>query len=132
MSFTFARAPGAAIKICVEDVYLQARLTWGRLHEKGGKIHEFPCYHKLDKYLHQYSEKKLGQRSKKIPKGFCSRTVDWNTRNQPPGLGFIVFSNPARNQLSGYHQMVESRISAAARTEAKLTAESPISPANEL
>ena len=29
----------------VEDVYVQNRRLWVRLHEKGGKRHEMPCHH---------------------------------------------------------------------------------------
>lgn len=36
MVYTFARV-GAAIGMRVEDVYVQGRRTWVRLHEKGGK-----------------------------------------------------------------------------------------------
>ncbi len=25
-----------------------------RLHEKGGKVHEMPCHHNLDEYIHAY------------------------------------------------------------------------------
>ena len=53
MVYTFARV-GAALKMKVEDVYLQGRRTWVRLHEKGGKQHEMPCHHNLDEYLHAY------------------------------------------------------------------------------
>ena len=38
----------------VEDVYVQNRRLWVRLHEKGGKEHEMPCHHNLDEYLHAY------------------------------------------------------------------------------
>ena len=55
MVFTFARV-GAAIKMRVEDVYIQGRRTWVRLHEKGGKQHEMPCHHKLEAWLHEYIE----------------------------------------------------------------------------
>jgi site-specific recombinase XerD len=55
MVYTFARV-GATIKMRVEDVYMQARRTWVRLHEKGGKQHEMPCHHNLDTYLHAYIE----------------------------------------------------------------------------
>lgn len=48
---TFARV-GAAIGMRVEDVLVQGRRTWIRLHEKGGKVHEMPCHHNLDEYLH--------------------------------------------------------------------------------
>lgn len=53
MVYTFARV-GAAIGMRVEDVYVQGRRTWVRLHEKGGKEHELPCHHNLDEYLHAY------------------------------------------------------------------------------
>jgi len=53
MVYTFARI-GAALKMKVEDVYVQKRRTWVRLHEKGGKRHEMPCHHNLDAYLHAY------------------------------------------------------------------------------
>ena len=39
-----------------EDVYVQGRRTWVRLHEKGGKRHEMPCHHSLDAYLGEYIE----------------------------------------------------------------------------
>jgi len=53
MVYTFARI-GAAIKMRVEDVYIQGRRTWVRLHEKGGKRHEMPCHHSLEEYLDAY------------------------------------------------------------------------------
>jgi site-specific recombinase XerD len=53
MVYTFARI-GAAIKMRVEDVYIQGRRTWVRLHEKGGKRHEMPCHHSLEDYLEAY------------------------------------------------------------------------------
>ena len=54
MTFTFARVGAAAGKMHVEDVYVQGRRTWVRLHEKGGKRHEMPCHHKLVDDLHNY------------------------------------------------------------------------------
>jgi site-specific recombinase XerD len=56
MTFTFARVGAAAGKMRVEDVYVQGRRTWVRLHEKGGKRHEMPCHHKLEADLHNYLE----------------------------------------------------------------------------
>jgi len=53
MVYTFARV-GAVVKMRAEDVYVQGRRTWVRLHEKGGKRHEMPCHHNLDEYLHAY------------------------------------------------------------------------------
>jgi site-specific recombinase XerD len=55
MVYTFARV-GAALSMRVEDVYVQNRRTWVRLHEKGGKRHEMPCHHNLESYLHAYME----------------------------------------------------------------------------
>jgi site-specific recombinase XerD len=53
MVYSFARV-GVAIAMQIEDVYVQGHRTWIRLHEKGGKVHEMPCHHKLDEYLHAY------------------------------------------------------------------------------
>jgi integrase len=53
MVYSFARV-GAALDMKVEDVYVQNRRLWVRLHEKGGKQHEMPCHHNLEKYLHEY------------------------------------------------------------------------------
>jgi site-specific recombinase XerD len=53
MVYTFARI-NAALKMRVEDVYVQNRRTWVRLHEKGGKRHEMPCHHNFDDYLDAY------------------------------------------------------------------------------
>ena len=58
MVYTFARV-GAAISMRVEDVFVQGRRTWVRLHEKGGKEHEMPCHHNLDDYLHAYLDQAL-------------------------------------------------------------------------
>jgi site-specific recombinase XerD len=56
MTYTFARVGAAAGKMRVEDVYIQGRRTWVRLHEKGGKRHEMPCHHNLEAYLQDYVE----------------------------------------------------------------------------
>lgn len=53
MVYTFARV-GATIKIKVEDVFVQKRRLWVRLHEKGGKVNEMPCHHNLESYLQDY------------------------------------------------------------------------------
>jgi site-specific recombinase XerD len=55
MVFTFARV-GAALSMKVEDVYVQGRRLWVRLHEKGGKVHEMPCHHNLEAWLHAYMD----------------------------------------------------------------------------
>ena len=53
MVYTFARI-GAATTMKVEDVYVQNRRLWVRLHEKGGKAVTLPCHHNLETYLHAY------------------------------------------------------------------------------
>lgn len=53
MVYTYSRV-GAAIGMHIEDV--QGRRTWVRLQEKGGKQHEIPCHHNLDKYPNTYIE----------------------------------------------------------------------------
>jgi len=53
MVYTFARV-GAAVSMRVEDYYVQGRRGWVRLHEKGGKEHEMPTHHNLDRYLEEY------------------------------------------------------------------------------
>lgn len=50
MIYSFARV-GAALAMRVEDVFVQNRRLWVRLHEKGGKRHEMPCHHNLEEYL---------------------------------------------------------------------------------
>jgi site-specific recombinase XerD len=55
MLYTFARV-GAVTRMRVEDVYVQRRRTWMRLHEKGGKLHDMPCHHNLEDWLHGYIE----------------------------------------------------------------------------
>lgn len=55
MVYSFARV-GAALAMRVEDVFVQNRRLWVRLHEKGGKRHEMPCHHNLEEYLYAYIE----------------------------------------------------------------------------
>jgi len=75
MVYSFARI-GAVSAMKVEDVYVQNRRLWVRLHEKGGKRHEVPCHHNLEAYLHAYIEGcKLGA----DPKGALFRTIGRGT-----------------------------------------------------
>nr|WP_232299002.1 tyrosine-type recombinase/integrase [Granulicella tundricola] len=53
MVYTFS-CVGAAISMRVEDFFVQGRRGWVRLHEKGGKEHEMPTHHNLDRYLEEY------------------------------------------------------------------------------
>jgi integrase/recombinase XerD len=75
MVYTFARV-GAALNMRVEDVYVQGRRTWVRLHEKGGKRHEMPCHHTLEAFLHAYIE---GAGLGGDPKGFLFRSAPRRT-----------------------------------------------------
>jgi site-specific recombinase XerD len=53
MVFTFARI-NAVPEMKVRDYFVQGRRGWVRLDEKGGKQHELPCHHSLEKYLDEY------------------------------------------------------------------------------
>jgi len=53
MVYTFARV-GAVTRMQLEDVYVQRRRLWVHLHEKGGKLHDMPCHHNLEEWLHDY------------------------------------------------------------------------------
>ena len=48
MVYTFARV-NAVIGMKVKDYFTKGRRGWVRLHEKGGKEHEVPCHHTLEK-----------------------------------------------------------------------------------
>ncbi|TAM05748.1 MAG: integrase [Paraburkholderia sp.] len=74
MVFSFARV-GAALAIRVEDVYVQNRRLWVRLHEKGGKAHAMPCHHTLEAYLHAYLAHLEGTGIASDPKGPLFRTI---------------------------------------------------------
>ena len=75
MVYSFARI-GAALAMKVEDVYVQNRRLWVRLHEKGGKRHEMPCHHNLEAYLHAYID---GCGLAGDPKGPLFRTIGRGT-----------------------------------------------------
>lgn len=78
MVYSFARI-GAALGMKVEDVYVQNRRLWVRLHEKGGKGHAMPCHHNLETYLIAYIES-AGLASD--PEGPLFRTIG-RTRGRP-------------------------------------------------
>ncbi|MCI4680403.1 tyrosine-type recombinase/integrase [Rhodoblastus acidophilus] len=75
MVYSFARI-GAALAMKVEDVYVQNRRLWVRLHEKGGNRHEMPCHHNLETYLHAYLD---GCGLADDPKGMLFRTIGRGT-----------------------------------------------------
>ncbi|MBI5721432.1 MAG: tyrosine-type recombinase/integrase [Burkholderiales bacterium] len=70
MTYTFARV-GAVRLMKVEDAYVQGRRLWVRLHEKGGKVHEMPCHHQLEDYLHTYLQQAALSAD---PKGYLFRS----------------------------------------------------------
>jgi site-specific recombinase XerD len=76
MVYSFARI-SAALGMKVEDVYNERRRLWVRLREKGGKRHEMPCHHNLEKYLTEYIE---GSGIADDPKGPLFRTLGRKTK----------------------------------------------------
>lgn len=76
MVYSFARI-GAVTGMKVEDVYVQSRRLWVRLHEKGGKQHEMPCHHNLEEYLHAYIDAAGIAADGKEP---LFRTIDRSTK----------------------------------------------------
>lgn len=75
MVYSFARV-GAVLGMKIEDVFVQNRRLWVRLHEKGGKQHEMPCHHNLETYLQAYIE---GCGLADDPKGPLFRTIGRGT-----------------------------------------------------
>ncbi len=99
MVYSFARI-GAALAMRVEDVFVQNRRLWVRLHEKGGKQHEMPCHHNLEEYLDAYIDG-CGLRDDR--KGALFRTI---------GRGTGELSTTPLPQANAF-QMVRRRAAAA-------------------
>jgi len=99
MVYSFARI-GAALAMRVEDVFVQNRRLWVRLHEKGGKRHEMPCHHNLEEYLHAYLDECQLRKDRKGP---LFRTIARGTKR---------LSNTALPQANAF-QMVRRRAIAA-------------------
>jgi site-specific recombinase XerD len=55
MVYSFARV-GATLNTSVEDVWLNGRRYWIRLHEKGGRYHEMPLHNNAEAFLTEYLE----------------------------------------------------------------------------
>ena len=53
MVYAFARV-SAVLHMKVRDYFVQGRRGWVRLREKGGKAHDVPCHHTLERYLDEY------------------------------------------------------------------------------
>jgi site-specific recombinase XerD len=81
MVYTFARV-GALVALNVEDYYPQGKRWWVRLHEKGGKLHELPCHHKLEELLDAYLDAAGHRETRKAP---LFRTVIGRTRKLSDG-----------------------------------------------
>ncbi len=73
MVYTFGRI-GAALNMRGEDIYIQGRRTWVRLHEKGGKRHEMPCHHNLEDYLGAYARALGGDPKSPLFRSAAGRT----------------------------------------------------------
>ncbi|GAA5266684.1 hypothetical protein ACOSOMT5_P3114 [Acidiphilium sp. MT5] len=71
MVYSFVRV-GAALGMKIEDVFVQHRRLWVRLHEKGGKRHEMPCHHNLEAWLAAYLD---GAGLREDPKGPLFPTI---------------------------------------------------------
>ncbi len=55
MTYSFARV-GAVVKMQVRDYYTQGKMSWFRLHEKGGKYDQMPVHHRAGEYVDAYLE----------------------------------------------------------------------------
>jgi integrase/recombinase XerD len=53
MVYAFARV-SAVVSLKVEDYFPLQKRWWLRLKEKGGKVNEMGCHHKLEQYLDEY------------------------------------------------------------------------------
>jgi integrase/recombinase XerD len=53
MVYAFARV-SAVVSLKVEDYFPLQKRWWLRLREKGGKVNEMGCHHKLEQYLDEY------------------------------------------------------------------------------
>jgi site-specific recombinase XerD len=76
MAYTFARV-SAVVQMRVDDVFVQSRRTWVRLHEKGGKEHEMPCHSTLTEWLRAYLRGPLAGKGK----GCLFRTIAGRSGN---------------------------------------------------
>jgi site-specific recombinase XerD/REP element-mobilizing transposase RayT len=91
MVFSFARI-SAVLGMKVDDYYPNGKRWWLRLHEKGGKFHEVPAHHLVERYLDAYIQGRLGVRPNfkflGLPFGIetcCNRRMPRRLRIQYPG-----------------------------------------------
>ena len=88
----------------VEDVFVQNRRFWVRLHEKGGKCHEMRCHRNLEEYLDAHLRPRP-RRNRKAP------------LSQMIGRGTGRLSGALVPEASA-HQMVRRRTAAATTANA--------------
>lgn len=63
MTYTFARV-NAVVELKGKDYYVQGRRGWLHLREKGGKQHDVPCHHSLERFLDEYiAAAKIGEQT---------------------------------------------------------------------
>lgn len=105
MVYTFTRV-GAAVTMRVEDVYVQNRRTWVRLHENGGKVHEMPCHHNLEACLHAYIDHAGLDTAPKSP---LFRTARGRTGE--------LYEDTAMGQLDAYRMIAKRALAAGLRTK---------------
>ena len=104
MVFTFARV-SAACGINVGDVFHQNRRVWVRLHEKGGKFHEMPCHHTLERYLAEYIDGADLSGKSKLP-------LFQRTKHRPFGRGVPELNGERFTRVNAW-RMVQRRAKAA-------------------
>src|SRR5258705_13986389 len=66
MVYAFARV-SAVVSLKVEDYFPLQKRWWLRLKEKGGKVNEMGCHHKLEQYLDEYIAAAGITGEKKVP-----------------------------------------------------------------
>jgi hypothetical protein len=92
MVYSFARV-GAATAMKIEDVYMQNRRLWVRLHEKGDKRHEMPWHYNLETCLHAYID---GCGLGLDPKGSLFRTIGRGNGQLVAAATFVIDVDPQR------------------------------------
>jgi site-specific recombinase XerD len=100
MVYTFARV-GAAVKMRVEDYFIQGRKGWVQLHEKGSKMTSLPCHHRLDEMLEAYITRA----------GISKDAKGWLFRAAASKNGTALTDRPMSQQ--NVHAMIRRRAAAA-------------------
>ncbi len=97
---SFARV-GAAVKMRVEDYFIQGGKGWVQLHEKGNKTVSLPCHHRLSQLLEEY----IGQ------DGLANNPKGWLFRTAANKNGVALSERPMCQQ--DVHAMIRRRAKAA-------------------